>query len=62
MDCSDMARVEPSSEASSHLGVFVGLFPSLSKVIIGPYVLIHLLHKLFEREMCPWAISKYFGD
>jgi hypothetical protein len=19
-------------------------------------------HLLFEREMCPWAISKYFGD
>jgi hypothetical protein len=25
--------------------------------------LIGLLRKaLFEREMCPWAISKYFGD
>jgi hypothetical protein len=20
------------------------------------------LHKIAEREMCPWAISKYFGD
>jgi hypothetical protein len=21
-----------------------------------------ILHGLREREMCPWAISKYFGD
>jgi hypothetical protein len=20
------------------------------------------VHNVFEREMCPWAISKYFGD
>jgi hypothetical protein len=43
-----MPRVEPSFEAPSHLGVSVGLFPSLSKVIIGPDVLIHLLQKLFQ--------------
>ena len=48
MDCSDMPRVEPSSKAPSHLGVSVGLFPSLSKVIIGPDVLIHLLEDLFQ--------------
>jgi hypothetical protein len=22
----------------------------------------NLLGGAFEREMCPWAISKYFGD
>jgi hypothetical protein len=48
MNCSDMPRVEPSPEAPSHLGVSVGLFPSLSKVIIGPDVLVHLLQKLFQ--------------
>jgi hypothetical protein len=48
MDCSYMPRVEPSSKAPSHLGVFVGLFPSLLKVIIGPDVLVHLLQKLFQ--------------
>jgi hypothetical protein len=21
-----------------------------------------ILQVVFEREMCPWAISKYFGD
>jgi hypothetical protein len=48
MDCSDMPRVEPSSEAPSHLVVSVGLFPSLPKVIIGSDVLVHRLQKLFQ--------------
>jgi hypothetical protein len=48
MDCSGMTRVEPSSEAPSHLGVSVGLFPSPPKVIIGPDVLVHLLEKIFQ--------------
>jgi hypothetical protein len=48
MDCSDMPRVEPSSKAPSHLGVSIGLFPSLPKVIIDPDVLVHLLQKLFQ--------------
>ena len=43
-----MPRVEPSLKSSSHLRVSIGLFPSLPKVIIGPYVLVHLLHKLFQ--------------
>jgi hypothetical protein len=43
MNRPDMPRVEPSSEAPSHLGLSVGLFPSLSKVIIGPDVLVHIL-------------------
>jgi hypothetical protein len=48
MDCSNMPRVEPSSEAPTHLGVSVGLFTSVSKVIINPDVLVHLLQKLFK--------------
>jgi hypothetical protein len=43
MDCPDMPRVESPSEAPSYLGVSIGLFPSLLKVIVGPDVLIHLL-------------------
>jgi hypothetical protein len=48
MNRPDMPRVEPSSEAPSHLGVSIGLFPSLTKVIISPDVLVHLLQKLFQ--------------
>jgi hypothetical protein len=62
-----MPRVEPSSEAPSHLGVSVGLFPSLSKVIIGPDVLVHLLQKLFQslwwlpgKILCRLSLSEPF--
>jgi hypothetical protein len=48
LDCSDMPSLEPSFEAPSHLGLSVGLFPSLPKVIISPDVLVHLLKKLFQ--------------
>jgi hypothetical protein len=43
-----MPRVESSSEAFGHLGVSVGFFPSLPKVIIGSDVLIHFLEKLLQ--------------
>jgi hypothetical protein len=43
MDRHDMPRVESSSEAPGHLGVFVGFFPSLPKTIIDPDVFVHLL-------------------
>jgi hypothetical protein len=43
-----MPRVESSSEAPGHLGVFVGSFHSLSKVIVGSDVLIHFLEKLLQ--------------
>jgi hypothetical protein len=43
---SDMPWVEPSSEAPGHLRIFVSFFPSLSKIIVGSDVLIHLLEKL----------------
>jgi hypothetical protein len=48
MDRPDMPRVESSSEAPSHLGVSVGFFPSLSKVIVGSDVLVHFLEKLLQ--------------
>jgi hypothetical protein len=43
MNHPDMPRVESSSEAPGHLGVSVGFFPSLSKVIVSSDVLVHLL-------------------
>jgi hypothetical protein len=43
-----MLRVESSSEAPGHLEVSVGFFPSLSKVVVGPDVLIHFLEKLLQ--------------
>jgi hypothetical protein len=48
MDCPDVPRVESSSEALGHLGVSIGLFPSLPKVIVGPDVLVHLLQKFLQ--------------
>jgi hypothetical protein len=39
-------------------GDIFGLFDSLFFLSF----LIDLIACLFEREMCPWAISKYFGD
>jgi hypothetical protein len=48
MDRPDMPSVESSSEAPGHLGVFVGFFPSLSKVIVGSDVLVHFLEKLLQ--------------
>jgi hypothetical protein len=52
VDSSNIPRVEPSSEAPSHLGVSVGLLPSLSKVIIGPDVLVHLMEELLQSLWC----------
>jgi hypothetical protein len=48
MDCPNVPRVEFASEAPSHLGVSIGFFPSLTKVIVGPDVLVHLLQKLLQ--------------
>jgi hypothetical protein len=52
-----MPRVEPSSEAPSHLRVPVGLLHSLQKVIISPDILIHLLEELFQ--VCGGFLAKY---
>jgi hypothetical protein len=48
MDRSDMPRVESSSEAPGHLGVSIGFFPSVLKVIVDPDVLVHLMQKLLQ--------------
>jgi hypothetical protein len=48
VDCSDMPRVDSSSEAPSHLRKPVIFFPPLAKIIIGPDVLIHFLKQLFQ--------------
>jgi hypothetical protein len=52
-----MLRVEPSSEAPSHLGVSVGLFPYLPKVIIGPDVLA-IFYRSFSK-VCGGFLAKY---
>jgi hypothetical protein len=46
MDRPDMLRVESSSKAPGHLGVSVGFFSSLLKVIVGSDVLVHFLEEL----------------
>jgi hypothetical protein len=43
-----MARMDSSSEAPSHLRKSVSFFPSLSEVIVGSDVLIHLLKQLLQ--------------
>ena len=48
MDRSDMPRVDSSFEAPSHFRKPVGFFPSLAKIIISPYVFIHLLKELLH--------------
>jgi hypothetical protein len=46
--CPDMPWMKPSSEAPSHLGISVSFHPSLSEVVVGSDVLIHLLEKLLQ--------------
>jgi hypothetical protein len=60
--CSDMPWVKPSSEAPSHLRIFVSFLHFLPEIIVGPDVLIHLLEKLFQglgglsgEILCHWA-------
>jgi hypothetical protein len=48
VDSSGMPRVDSSSEAPSHLRKSISFFPSLSKVIISPDVLIHFLKQLLQ--------------
>jgi hypothetical protein len=43
-----MPRVQPSSDAPSHLRVSVSFFPSLPKIIIGSDIFIHLLEELLQ--------------
>jgi hypothetical protein len=42
----DMPRMKPSSEAPGHLKISVGFLPSLSEIMVGSDVFIHLLEKL----------------
>jgi hypothetical protein len=65
MDRPDMPRVESSSEAPSHFRVSVGLFSSLSKVVVRPNIFVHLLQKLLQslwrfpgKILCCWSWSK----
>ena len=48
VDCSDVPRVESSSEAPSHLRKPISFFPSLAEIIISPDVLIHFLKQLLQ--------------
>jgi hypothetical protein len=48
VDCSDMPRVDSSSEAPSHLRKPISFFPSLAEIIIGSDVLIHFLEQLLQ--------------
>ena len=48
VDCSDVPRVESSSEAPNHLRIPICFLPSLAEIIIGPDVLIHLLKELLQ--------------
>jgi hypothetical protein len=48
MDRPDMPWLESSSKAPGHLRVSIGFFSSLSEVIVGSDILIHLLEKLLQ--------------
>jgi hypothetical protein len=65
VDCSNVPGVESSSEAPGHLGVSVGFFPSLLKIIVGSDVLVHFLEKLLQglwwlpcKILCFWSWSE----
>jgi hypothetical protein len=60
-----MPWVEPSFEAPAHLKIFVSFLPSLSKIVVGSNVLIHLLEKLLQglwglsgEILCCWSWTK----
>jgi hypothetical protein len=48
MDCPDMPRVEPSSEAPGHLRIPIGFLPSLAEIVVSSDELIHFLEKLLQ--------------
>jgi hypothetical protein len=55
VDYSDMSWMKPSPEAPSHLRVFVGFLPSLSKIIVSSDVLIHFFGEASPRfEEVSW--------
>jgi hypothetical protein len=63
--CSDMPWVEPSSKAPDHFRISVSFLPSLSEIVVGSDVLIHLLEKLHQglwglssEILCCWSWTK----
>jgi hypothetical protein len=48
MNGSDMPRMDSPSEAPGHFGEPVSFLPSLSKVIVGADVFIHLLKQFLQ--------------
>jgi hypothetical protein len=57
--------VQHSSEAPGHLRISVSFLPSLSEIVVGSDVLIHLLKKLLQgfgrlsgKILCCWAWTK----
>jgi hypothetical protein len=49
-----MPWVKPSSEALGHLRISVSFLPSLSEIVVGFDVLIHLLEKLLQGLGAFW--------
>jgi hypothetical protein len=48
VDCPNMPRVKPSSEAPSHLRIPIGFLLSLPEIVVCSDVLIHFLEKLLQ--------------
>jgi hypothetical protein len=56
VDCSNMHRVESSSEAPSHLRIHVHFFPSLAEIVVSSDVFIHFLEELLQGMW--WLLCK----
>jgi hypothetical protein len=70
VDCSNMPRVESSSEAPSHLRILVRFFHSLAEIIVSSDVFIHFLEELLQglwwlpcKILCcgSWSKPLYHG-
>jgi hypothetical protein len=48
VDCSDVPRVESSSEVPSHLRIPICFLPSLAEIVVSSDVFIHLLEELLQ--------------
>jgi hypothetical protein len=59
-----IASAGPGLGRHSHSLALLGLTlgAGASRFGAAPAVLLSPLTCSLEREMCPWAISKYFGD
>jgi hypothetical protein len=47
VDASNMPWMKPSSEARGDFGVSMKFLSSLVKIVVSPYILVHLLQQLF---------------